>query len=537
MPLQIRRGSTAQRLTITPLPGELVYDTTTGQLYVGDGATVGGTTTTGISLEDARDAAAGLLTSGIHSGITFTYNDALDRIDATVTIGGTGPFDGDINGSVFADDSSILVDGTGGGALRGRLISSGTDQTITATSGDINLNATYTGGYVIKTNTSVRLQYPDGLAPLTVFDGFSQSIHLNALNGSSLNLIKSRGTSTSPLVNQSPDVLGNLNFVGYDGSNYALAAAIYGQVDSAVVNPGQIPARIRVATSNGVSYSIKYEFDSEGTFKTNQIGSYSGGTIQSFANISLNSQNDLRFADADSSNYVAFQAPSTIAGNVTWTLPSTDGSNNQVLGTNGSGVLSWLSVSSLLPGSITATLTGSVLANDTSTIIDSATKNITGSAITSTNYVQLPVYVDEINRNTSIPFPSKGMISFVTNSDDGGPMLCINTDDTLPGWENVVTFDRLLSAIPSTLERDIKGSVFIDGSTRVIDGETGNITGSAITSTNYVQFPVYADVATRNATIPNPSPGMVTFVTDNGGGQPRLQVNTDGTNLGWVDLH
>jgi hypothetical protein len=58
-------------------------------------------------------------------------------------------------------------------------------------------------------------------------------------------------------------------------------------------------------------------------------------------NIVLNAQNDLRFADSDSSNYVAFQAPATISANYTLTLPNTDGSLNQVLTTNGSGTLSW----------------------------------------------------------------------------------------------------------------------------------------------------------------------------------------------------
>ena len=55
----------------------------------------------------------------------------------------------------------------------------------------------------------------------------------------------------------------------------------------------------------------------------------------------LQAQGDLRFADSDSSNWVAFQAPATIASNVTWTLPATDGSNGQLLSTNSSGVLSW----------------------------------------------------------------------------------------------------------------------------------------------------------------------------------------------------
>jgi hypothetical protein len=42
---------------------------------------------------------------------------------------------------------------------------------------------------------------------------------------------------------------------------------------------------------------------------------------------------------------VAFQAPATIASNVTWTLPAADGTSAQVLSTNGSGTLSWATAS------------------------------------------------------------------------------------------------------------------------------------------------------------------------------------------------
>lgn len=61
--------------------------------------------------------------------------------------------------------------------------------------------------------------------------------------------------------------------------------------------------------------------------------------------VTLQAQADLRFADADSSNWVAFQAPTSVASNVTLTLPAADGANGQVLTTNGSGVLSWSTIS------------------------------------------------------------------------------------------------------------------------------------------------------------------------------------------------
>ncbi len=38
---------------------------------------------------------------------------------------------------------------------------------------------------------------------------------------------------------------------------------------------------------------------------------------------------------------MAFQGPATVSSNVTWTLPSVDGTNGQALVTNGSGTLSW----------------------------------------------------------------------------------------------------------------------------------------------------------------------------------------------------
>ena len=49
-------------------------------------------------------------------------------------------------------------------------------------------------------------------------------------------------------------------------------------------------------------------------------------------------------------NYIGFLGPSSIAADVVWTLPSTDGSANQVIKTNGSGALSW--VSALFTGDV-----------------------------------------------------------------------------------------------------------------------------------------------------------------------------------------
>jgi hypothetical protein len=83
------------------------------------------------------------------------------------------------------------------------------------------------------------------------------------------------------------------------------------------------------------------------------------GTSTAGSNIKL-------YEDTDNgTNYVSFKAPDTIASNVTWTLPSADGTNTQVLQTNGSGVLSFATVSG--GGSAaTPTALGTVYAKQTS---------------------------------------------------------------------------------------------------------------------------------------------------------------------------
>jgi hypothetical protein len=104
---------------------------------------------------------------------------------------------------------------------------------------------------------------------------------------------------------------------------------------------------------------ISGNINSSGTTNT-----FSGGNILSGTNtfsgtnifssdVTLNAQSDLRFADSDSSNWVALQAPATVASNVTWTLPATDGTSNQALVTNGTGTLSWATASASPGGSTT----------------------------------------------------------------------------------------------------------------------------------------------------------------------------------------
>ena len=124
MPLQIRRGTELQRqaMTVPLASGELLYVTDDQRLYVGNGSTLGGVQITGYTNEDAVDAVGAALVNGVHAGITFTYGttqDTAGRIDAAIDLSnypGTLKADA-IQGTIVADDSTILVD-----AVAGRIV-------------------------------------------------------------------------------------------------------------------------------------------------------------------------------------------------------------------------------------------------------------------------------------------------------------------------------------------------------------------------------------------------------------------------------
>ncbi len=132
MPLQIRRGTEAERLAMVPklANGELLWITDVKKLYVGDGVLASSALApvTGFTAEDAQDAAAALFNNGSHTGITFTYDDAGNAINAVVNFSTVGSLVADaIQGSVFADDSTLLVDAVDGtfnldGTIKGNIV-------------------------------------------------------------------------------------------------------------------------------------------------------------------------------------------------------------------------------------------------------------------------------------------------------------------------------------------------------------------------------------------------------------------------------
>lgn len=72
------------------------------------------------------------------------------------------------------------------------------------------------------------------------------------------------------------------------------------------------------------------------------------GITVSTKNLQINGANSLLLADSDSSNHVALRAPSSVAANITYTLPGSV-TNNYFLTTDAGGVLSWAEVQVTVP--------------------------------------------------------------------------------------------------------------------------------------------------------------------------------------------
>jgi hypothetical protein len=203
-----------------------------------------------------------------------------------------------------------------------------------------------------QTSNSGKFLTTDGANPswATGSVGTVQSVSVVSANG----LAGTVATPTStPAITLSTTVTGLLK-----GNGTAISAATANtdyQSPITLTTTGTSGA----ATFNGTTLNIpQYAGGSGGTpggsntqVQFNDSGAFGGSANFTWngASLQIGGQGAVRFADLDSSNYVAFRAPSTVGTNVTWTLPNADGTNGQVLSTNGGSTLSWVTPTSVTP--------------------------------------------------------------------------------------------------------------------------------------------------------------------------------------------
>ena len=161
---------------------------------------------------------------------------------------------------------------------------------------------------------------PSGAANLAAYQ-----LHINT----DTNLLKIRNAANSAFVE-----LGNVS-----QTNFGFLSAAGGTMTGALL-----------ADDAGTASAPAISFDSDtdlGLFRksANVLGFSASGTERMIFDqngLTLQAQNDLRFADSDSSHYVGFQAPATVSSSLTWTLPATDAAvSGYALVSDASGTLSW----------------------------------------------------------------------------------------------------------------------------------------------------------------------------------------------------
>jgi len=135
--------------------------------------------------------------------------------------------------------------------------------------------------------------------------------------------------------------VGDKALVAFNGSDYVRVGASAGGSDTQVQfnSSGNLAGSANL-TFNGTTLTAA-GFSGPLTGAVNgSVGATTPNTVVA-TQVNVTAQGDVRFEDTTGGQYVALQAPSTVATNITFTLPGVDGSAGQAIVTDGTGNLSF----------------------------------------------------------------------------------------------------------------------------------------------------------------------------------------------------
>jgi hypothetical protein len=493
MPLQIRRGNTAERISFTPLVGEIIYDSDTKTVYIGDGTTQGGIAATTVSDNTIKNIAATLFINNSHTGISFTYDEASKEVSAVVDLSAfDGPIVADaLKGSVFADDSTILVDGTNG-RIVGPVFANVTGNVVGNLAGNVVGNVV---GSVVGDVTGSMFAEDSGILVDAISKKFYGDLNGSVFSDDSAMLVDStNGVIVGPINSR---LAGNLIV-----TDYSIVTESNGDINLSPNGSGLI--RLNRKTKLGgdldvTGFSITGEVD-----RNINVVALGLGQINLSSNTSI--QGSLTVTENFNIVIESYRKGPGLGVVFSQYHETPDAVNFAIYRARGT---------SDVPEIVQI---NDKIADLTFAGFDGATGR-TGAAISA----------------IVVGAPSVGVMptSIRFQTDDGAG---ISTRAELSSngiWKinNIEGYSTNLTVIG-----DLTGSVFADDSTIIIDGtEGGKITSPSVTLSAFLKLPVYADDTARTAGIPLPEKGMVIFITSGTTPAATNQMQVfDGTN--WVNV-
>ena len=452
MPLRIKRGTNNQRLQYTPAEGELLYTTDDKQMWVGDGLTQGGIAGGG----GAGGGAGGSLTSNIDlNGRSIT---GIGTISINGNISGSNIF-GNLSGNVTSniltggsiritsntisttDSSTILInqktsfqedlkfnfdlisnDGTIVFKNSDKILSNGTLNFESSKITSDNVFVTPGNNSVIgilelgslSEPLQIRTYWKDPNEPLTKTYGLT-----NGVTGITNDYFGFRNTFQSPAQTITGDCIAINQYHGWTGTQYARGSAVWHGVDPFAFSlPQGIPGTIALITDGAAGSNI-FSMDSRGYIGINQFPNRA----------------------------------------------------EEALDVNGNAVIK---------GTVkAAAFKGSLFGDDSTVIVDSIDRKINSNIVnTVALYSQLSA-IDSMVINLSMRVD--GSLTFANLSSvqrdallsvSTGTVIYNTNSNNLQIYQNNSWKDIIFSGTG-----DLKGSVFADDSTLLVDAVNGKIVG------------------------------------------------------------
>jgi hypothetical protein len=545
-------------LTSTGSAVNLPAGSTVNGVLIGSGGGNGGDFEFNVAADDSTlvSIASGETLQFAGSGGISTSSDAEGKI--TISLPSTLPINilGDVKGSVFGDDSSVLVDALNGN-INGTTINASAALNLGSsspfeifkadglatlrTSGSDVIQALTNIFYVGTINRNSQLRVYSVGTPGT--DSILVQNYSNLSTANNTTFLRARGTGASPTTVANNDTIHTIKFNGYDGSSFSVGVAEISSSVNGTVSSGVVPGRLILSTANSSGTMTPAI-----TIGSNQLVTFGSGFITNNGTAELNAYSDI--AETRGLLFTRYRG--------TGTVPTAVQPDDQIYNIRFAGYDGTTSqVSSLIRSEVEGTVSsGTVpgrlrfLTANTSGVLTSAlvirndqTVEVLRKMTVNNAGFELDANKDGQTSNLQLFTRSRGSAispTAVINNDHIYTLRFSAYDGTTSQTSAQIRAEVAASPIPGTA---------VQGRLRLLAANASGTQISAVSITseatsvstllnaqnginisNFAKLPSYADAAARDAAITSPEAGMMIFLTSTA----KFQ-GYDGTS--WTDLN